>query len=60
MEMKQNNTEILSTGDKKLKIIDAQLIKFLQFRKERATKGDKVESTISNYFKAIKLICHKI
>lgn len=34
-----------------------QLIKFLQFQKERAAKGEIVESTISNYFKAIKLFC---
>jgi hypothetical protein len=34
-----------------------QLVKFLQFQKERATKKEMVESTISNYFKAIKLFC---
>jgi hypothetical protein len=51
MEMKQNNTKILSQGVKSQRQLTAPLIKFLQFQKERATKGDKVESTISNYFK---------
>ncbi len=37
--------------------LTSQLIKFLQFQKERAAKGEIVESTISNYFKAIRLFC---
>ena len=39
------------------KWLTAQIIKFLQFQKERVFKGEIVESTISNYFKAIKLFC---
>jgi len=39
------------------KWLTAQIIKFLQFQKERVSKGEIVESTISNYFKAIKLFC---
>jgi hypothetical protein len=34
------------------KWLTTQLIKFLQFQKERFSKGEIVESTISNYFKA--------
>lgn len=34
------------------KWLTTQLIKFLQFQKEQFSKGEIVESTISNYFKA--------
>ena len=37
--------------------LSAQLVKFLQYQKERVAKGEIVESTISNYFKAIRLFC---
>jgi hypothetical protein len=39
------------------KWLASQLIKFLQFQKERVSKGEIVESTISNYFKAMRLFC---
>jgi hypothetical protein len=39
------------------KWLSFQLIRFLQFQKERVSKGEIVESTISNYFKAIRLFC---
>ena len=39
------------------KWLSFQLVRFLQFQKERAAKKEIVESTISNYFKAIKLFC---
>jgi len=34
-----------------------QLLKFLRYQKERVSKGEIEEATISNYFKAIKLFC---
>ncbi len=39
------------------KWLTLQLVRFLQFQKERAAKKEIVESTISNYIKAIKLFC---
>jgi hypothetical protein len=33
------------------------LVKFTQYQKQRAQKGEISESTIPNYFKAIKLFC---
>ena len=34
-----------------------KLVEFAQFQKQRAQKGEISESTIPNYFKAIKLFC---
>ena len=34
-----------------------KLVEFAQYRKQRAQKGEIAESTIPNYFKAIKLFC---
>ena len=34
-----------------------KLIEFAQYQKQRAQKGEIAESTIPNYFKAIKLFC---
>ncbi len=33
------------------------LVEFAQYQKQRAQKGEISESTIPNYFKAIKLFC---
>jgi len=37
--------------------IQNMLIKFVEFQKERVTRGDIMESTIRNYYKAAKLFC---
>ena len=34
-----------------------KLVEFAQYQKQRAQKGEISESTIPNYFKAIKLFC---
>ena len=34
-----------------------KLVEFAQYQKQRAQKGEIAESTIPNYFKAIKLFC---
>lgn len=34
-----------------------QLLKFLRYQKERVSKSEIQEATVSNYFKAIKLFC---
>jgi len=35
-----------------------QLLKFLSYQKERVSRREIQEATISNYFKAIKLFCN--
>ena len=37
--------------------ITNQLLKFLRYQKERVSKREIEEATVSNYFKAIKLFC---
>ena len=37
--------------------ISNKLIEFIQFQKERVERGEISESTVPNYFKAIKLFC---
>ena len=34
-----------------------QLMQYIEFQKERAEKGEIVESTINNYYKSVKLFC---
>ena len=37
--------------------ISHQILKFLRYQKERVSRSEIQEATISNYFKAIKLFC---
>lgn len=39
------------------KWLSCKLVEFIQYQKERVQRNEIVESTISNYFKAIKLFC---
>ncbi|MGE5862421.1 MAG: hypothetical protein ACM31H_01500 [Nitrososphaerales archaeon] len=34
-----------------------QIMQYIEFRKERAEKGDIAESIINNYYKSVKLFC---
>lgn len=44
-------------GQKEGDWLTNQLLKFLRYQKDRVTKKEIEEATVSNYFKAIKLFC---
>ena len=49
--------EFVKNANKDSKWAYDSFIRFISYQKQRVTKGEIVESTISNYYKAAKLFC---